>query len=173
MSHKQKLGYILLGAGIMALGITIGQFITPNIEAQSNGVFDKIVCREIEVVDENGRQAILISSANGTAFVTIVDIHSGMPGVMLGSTDESNYVSVSDNQEKESVLLSGGKDINGLSVFDKKLGIPAINLLSDEKQSVVAILDKKGAMVIVLASNDKKNAVVVIDKTGKEMRLGD
>ena len=28
----------------MAVGIIIGQFITPNIEAQSNGVFDKIPC---------------------------------------------------------------------------------------------------------------------------------
>ena len=54
MNHKQKLAYILLGAGIMAVGIIIGQFITPNIEAQSNGVFDKIPCRELEVV--NGKE---------------------------------------------------------------------------------------------------------------------
>ena len=54
MNHKQKLGYILLGAGIMAVGITIGQFLTPNIEAQNNGVFDKIQCRELEVVDTTG-----------------------------------------------------------------------------------------------------------------------
>ena len=45
MNHRQKLGYIALGAGIMAVGITIGQFITPQLEAQSNGVFDKVVCR--------------------------------------------------------------------------------------------------------------------------------
>ena len=31
MNNKQKLGYTLLGAGIMAVGITIGQFLTPNI----------------------------------------------------------------------------------------------------------------------------------------------
>ena len=52
MNYKQKLGYILLGAGIMAIGITIGQFITPNIEAQNNGVFEKITCRELEVVGQ-------------------------------------------------------------------------------------------------------------------------
>ena len=56
MNYKQKLGYTLLGAGIMALGIIIGQAITPDIEAQSNGVFDKITCRGIEVVDENGKR---------------------------------------------------------------------------------------------------------------------
>ena len=30
MNHKQKLGYMALGAGIMALGIIIGQVITPD-----------------------------------------------------------------------------------------------------------------------------------------------
>ena len=37
MNHKQKLGYMAIGAGIMAVGIAIGQFITPEIEAQNNG----------------------------------------------------------------------------------------------------------------------------------------
>ena len=54
MNHKQKLGYMALGALILAVGITIGQFVTPNIEAQNNGVFDKVVCRELEVVDKAG-----------------------------------------------------------------------------------------------------------------------
>ena len=62
MNNKQKLGYTLLGAGIMAVGITIGQFITPNIEAQSNGVFNKITCREIEVVGSKGKKAIVLAS---------------------------------------------------------------------------------------------------------------
>ena len=61
MNYKQKLGYTLLGAGIMALGIIIGQLGTPDIEAQSNGVFDKITCREIEVVDEDGNKAIVLA----------------------------------------------------------------------------------------------------------------
>ena len=49
MNHKQKLGYMALGAGILAVGIIIGQVITPNIEAQSDGVFDTIMCRQLFV----------------------------------------------------------------------------------------------------------------------------
>ncbi len=45
VNHKQKLGYMALGAGILALGIIIGQWGTPDIEAQSNGVFDEITSR--------------------------------------------------------------------------------------------------------------------------------
>ena len=70
MNHKQKLGYILLGAGIMAVGITIGQFVIPNIEAQSNGVFDKITCREIEVVDKDGDKAIGLGTEDGWTRLT-------------------------------------------------------------------------------------------------------
>ena len=29
MNHKQKLGYMAIGAGILAIGIIIGQIITP------------------------------------------------------------------------------------------------------------------------------------------------
>ena len=45
VNHKPKLGYMALGAGILALGIIIGQWGTPDIEAQSNGVFDEITSR--------------------------------------------------------------------------------------------------------------------------------
>ena len=76
MNHKQKWGYMALGAGILALGIIIGQFVTPDIEAQSNGVFDKITCREIEVVDKDGETTILVGDGDiffhkggGTAFM--------------------------------------------------------------------------------------------------------
>ena len=69
MNHKQKLGYMALGAGIMALGIIIGQFVTPDIEAQSDGVFDTIQCRELQVVDENGNKAIFLGIKNGSSTI--------------------------------------------------------------------------------------------------------
>ena len=61
MNYKQKLGYMALGAGIMALGIIIGQVITPDIEAQSNGVFDEIVCNKLTVVNEAGERGDSVS----------------------------------------------------------------------------------------------------------------
>ena len=64
MNYKQKLGYIILGAGILAIGIIIGQVITPDIEAQSNGVFDKITYRELEVVDAKSNKAIVLADGD-------------------------------------------------------------------------------------------------------------
>ena len=68
MQNKQKLGYMALGAGLLALGIIIGQVITPDIEEQNNVVFDKITCREIEVVDSLGEISILLGSGEKDIF---------------------------------------------------------------------------------------------------------
>ena len=62
MNHKQKLGYTLLGAGIMAVGVTIGAIVCSPLVAQENGFFDKVVCRELEVVDKDGKKAIVLQS---------------------------------------------------------------------------------------------------------------
>ena len=58
MNHKQKLGYMALGAGILAIGIIIGQWGTPDIEAQNKGVFDEIQCKNLIIVDDAGKRAI-------------------------------------------------------------------------------------------------------------------
>ena len=100
MNNKQKLGYTLLGAGIMAVGITIGQFVTPRIEAQSNGVFDKVVCRQITVVDSAGKLAITLDSwdtgQNITNTVRVYQSDSLSVALVLESTNRANSVYIND-----------------------------------------------------------------------------
>ena len=156
MNNKQKLGYTLLGAGIMAVGITIGQFLTPNIEAQSNGVFDKIVCREIEEVDKNGNKAIaLFSDADFTRL--IVYNPQGKQGIKLESGGWGNYVIVRNFRRSERA---------------------AAKLISKEDISSVEVLDKNGDPVAWLARLapahlDGANSIGVIDQTGKIRTLED
>lgn len=144
MNCKQKLGYMALGAGIMAIGITIGQFATPNIAAQSNGVFDKIVCRELTVVDDEGKVA-----------------------VDLFADEQRNGVRVFDKIENLAIGLGSSKEIgNSLVVLDKK-GILSVGLFSlVEEGSNVKVFDKEGREVIRLVSYDFKNAIAVFDKAG-------
>ena len=95
MNYKQKLGYIALGAGILALGIIIGQFVTPDIEAQSNGVFDKITCREIEVISKDGETTILVGDGDigffhkdgGKAFMGVNEYGNGA----VSTWDKNGY----------------------------------------------------------------------------------
>ena len=74
IDYEQKLGHMALGAGIMALGIIIGQVITLDIEAQNNGVFDKITCRELEVVDKTGKKIAFLGKSRSSLFVGREDV---------------------------------------------------------------------------------------------------
>lgn len=127
MNHKQKLGYMALGAGILALGIIIGQIITPDIKAQNNGVFDKITCRELEVVDEKGET-----------------------GIGLVSDRRGNRVSVYDKQEKVAIDLShfGSIECQSLYIANEE-GKRLVNLGSSimKKGGYVGVFDENGTLV--------------------------
>ena len=133
MNHKQKLGYTFLGAGIMAVGIIIGQFITPNIEAQNNGYFDKITCRELEVVDKDGKKAIVLQSdekgsrgqVNRVVVYDSQNKGANVVGVELVVNDEMSEVRIEDKVHnitsvpgKPAILLSSNNStMEGIVLF--------------------------------------------------------
>lgn len=83
MNYKQKLGYTVLGAVIMAVGIAIGQFSTPNIEAQSNGVFDDIRCYGLTVMNKHGDPAIVLGSSSRDENAIILYNQARIPVISL------------------------------------------------------------------------------------------
>ena len=156
MNQKQKLGYMVLGAVILAVGIIIGQVITPDIEAQSNGVFDKIICKEIEVVDKDGNTGILLVA--GEPF------RLGDEETRLGNAviiDQPNYrlsrtaVSI--------VALDNGS--NGLHIFDDR-GDAAITVRHKERANLMSISNPQGGGGILLASNESRNSIRIKNKQG-------
>lgn len=148
MNYKQKLGYMALGTGILALGITIGQFITPDTEAQSNGVFDEIVCNKLTVVNEAGKRAIVLYGGEESNGIFVFDpLADELKGIELLAMKSGNRVFLSDRmhraitlaasfaeearvllsfQGKRGVQLSSGGLGNKVGVFDK--GVRAIEL---------------------------------------------
>lgn len=164
MDNKQKLGYILFGAGIMAVGITIGQFITPNIEAQSNGVFDKIVCNElfvknpsfvetfthlspdtIAIVREEKMAIELIASEKHGNVVRTYNPKTGKRTVSMGSSEKVDMVSTWDRTDGESlaVVMFSTNDENGLGVSNPETGEKAVNMKSDGFVNSLSIADSK------------------------------
>ena len=154
MNHKQKLGYMVLGAGIMAIGIIIGQWGTPDIEAQSDGVFDKITCRELEVVNEKGET-----------------------GIGLVSDRRGNRVSVYDKQEKVAIELShlGSIECRSLYVANEegkllvKLGSSIMKSggyvgVFDENENLVGQIIGEGGNSFGLFDKIKSRELEVRDK---------
>ena len=182
MNHKQKLGYTLLGAGIMLAGITIGQFITPQLQAQNNGVFDKITCRELEVVDQDGKKAIGLQS-NEKVNTVVVYGSGGNKAVELGSNkiykfgeDIENWVAVLDGGTygrtgELAILLASYDDDTNMVAIAHKHGNDAIRLFSRDItdpsydfKSVVQVLDNQGKKMIELGSHGYANWVDVYKK---------
>lgn len=166
MNYKQKLGYMLLGAGIMALGITIGQLGTPNIEAQRNGVFDEIECSKLTVVNKSGERAIDLSTNLLGNTITVYD-REGNQRVGLLVDDESSIVYLKNKLGNTGVGLASEED-NVITVYDK-LSKPAVTLHSaDMMGNGMLITDKAGSTAIQLESGTAYgNSISVWDKAGK------
>ena len=133
MNHKQKLGYTLLGAGIMAIGIIIGQVITPDIEPQSNGVFDKITCREIEVIDNLGEISILLGSGEKDNFLALFD-KVGEPAILLASGQVERHGIVID--DTNSIMILGRAGREGIALFAPKENEPTIGIIDGAGNAV-------------------------------------
>ncbi len=185
MNHKQKFLYTLLGAGIMAVGITIGQFITSDIEAQSHGVFDKIICRELEVVDKDGKKAIVLRSNedynkvivynpqskranvvgvrlvafdNGNNAVQVCDKQGGV-GVVLSSTNIGNAMSITRSQEKSAIMLVSNEQHNSMFLYDlQREDKQAIRLQSTEGINAVTLFDEQEDTAVTLHSGKGTNS---------------
>ena len=171
MNHKQKFGYMALGAGILALGIIIGQVITPDIEAQNNGVFDKITCREIEVIDKDGNEAIRLYTTK----------HGG--DIRMDSKD-GRIATMSIGESGGNVFLSGkGKGFDGgtvgmftyegsasLSVNDRLVSDRGISMFATDSDGRIDVKGKGGSATMYAALHDGGVWVSGKDRGEAEMR---
>ena len=134
MNYKQKLGYMALGAGILALGIIIGQWETPDIEAQNKGVLDEIQCKNLVIVDDAGKQAIELGK-NGND-VLIYD-RAGQVRIALG------------RMGREEVFTRYGAKVSdgyGMTVYSAKgwRGVDELRLYTDNDSSRILLLKSMG-----------------------------
>ena len=192
MNQKQKLGYMVLGAGIMAIGIIIGQVITPDIEAQNNGVFDEITCRSLNVVDEKGNAGIqllavgdtnvivigdnspgtgriYLGTDHGTNGITIID-GAGNSAIELEAKEHNNYVQLFDKAEKEAILLNTHEDANAITILGKDEK-PAILLSAIESENHLFVARKGGEGSVKLVGTKDRSGVSITGSKTEQIRL--
>ena len=145
MNHRQKLGYTVLGAAIMLVGLGLGTIFSPPLIAQRDGADDEIVCRKIAIVDENGT-----------------------PGIILAANKEANGVLLANKSGKDAILLYSGEDgTSAISIFNEKEE-NVIGLMSFPKSiTVLSVNNESGKNAISLSSSPIGNRVVVSDKAGE------
>lgn len=135
MNYKQKLGYMALGAGILVVGIMIGHLVTPDIEAQSNGVFDEINCRKLTATDNEGHAAIGLVGDTFVNSVYILD-RSGNEAISLLHLPKSgqNSIYVSDLADRTSFEFNAYPERHELIVYEKS-SAAGIGFYSDSNEA--------------------------------------
>lgn len=178
MNHKQKLGYILLGAGIMAFGITIGQVITPNIEAQNNGVFDYITCRGLTVVNKDGKEAIYLSSHVGSNRIILYNpdgkgvketIALTTSGNRRGLSRRDTGISVYDTEGNLAIALSTWKS----SISGEPISEVSVHGKDESGVGLYSRYDDSSSQVYVHDRHKKAGAFLTADETGGHVTLFD
>ena len=160
----------------MALGIIIGQIITPDIEAQNNGVFDKITCREIEVIDKDGETAIRLyttkhggdiwmGSKDGRVAAMGITESGGM--VYLngkGKGTDGGTVSMHTHEDSASLDV-GDKSDGGISMFAIS-GVYATH----RGYASIAVKNQNGSAYMTAGHSDTSVEVYRKDSGGANMR---
>lgn len=117
MNHKQKLGYTVLGAVIMLVGLAIGAIVSQPLIAQRNGVFDEIVCKSLEVVDDKGKTQIFLGSVDG-GFISLSD-RLGKHKAGLYTYQASGVLKLKNDDGEEVVRLDATKNGGTIRTYDK------------------------------------------------------
>ena len=158
---------MVLGAGIMLIGLAVGAIVSPPLIAQRNGVFDKITCRELVVVDSSGKEAIFLNSTKKNNNITIMGKDGGLIGLVTDETEGNGVVIYGkDSQSPPALrLYSHDESGNGI-VIQSKHGKEGIYLTTDEDGNRVTINDHYGNPMVHLVSGKSGDGVVVWDKVG-------
>ena len=172
MNHKQKLGYIGLGAVIMALGIIIGQWVTPDIEAQNNGVFDKITCREIEVIDKDGNEAIRLYTTKHGGDIRMESKDGRIATISVDESGGSIFLfGKGKSLDKGTVSMRTDEDGASLAVSDGILSSARVSMFAADGIAMIDVEVEDGGDARMYANfHDGGVGVSGKDRGSAEMR---
>ena len=131
MNRKQQLGYTFLGSVIMLIGLGLGSIMSPPLIAQSGLNVGDVECASLTVVDENGRDAIVLAPTDSGNGMTILD-SSGKQAILLLSSDDANIINIYNNKGKKAITLSVVKGGRFIEISDEN-GHNSISLVSSDK----------------------------------------
>ena len=161
---------MVLGAAIMLIGMWVSPLISPPVTAQRNGVFDKIQCREIEVVDKDGETAIRLYTTK----------HGG--DIRMDSKD-GRIATMSINERGGGLYLSGkGKFAGGnVSIYTDEGGASlsvekgfssdaGIRMFATEHHGRIDVNGKDGVSATMLT--EAHGGVVWVSGNGGTVEMG-
>ena len=135
--------YMGIGAFITLISWTLAEMHNASVNAQNAGplVVDEIVCRKLQVVDEQGNNKIVLSTAFGGGTVVVWD-EERKGAVILNTNNEGGVLSVY-GKDKGVVQLS----------INEYGGLVNVSSKDDNKGGVILGTDLYGGAVALYNSN--------------------
>ena len=168
MNYRQKLGYIVLGAVIILVGLGLGAIVAPPLLAQDTRLFDEIICTRLTVLNRQGKPAFFLTSDDEKNTLGVFN-PQGNAAIALTSSDETNSLSIVTPDGQLGVLInSSNTDANVALHQAGKLAVVLrtddlfryIKLLSDEENPLIELsADSMGARLIRLNNPKGETAV--------------
>ena len=141
MNHKQKIGYTILGAFIMLIGMLIDNLTSAPVTAQNDG---EITCQKLTFVDETGKPLFYLETGHGLS---------------IFKADVFNWnTEVSENKEVMR-LTCDGLFGNELSLLNPN-GREGVRLDASQFSNFVAIFNHEGKEAVSLASKNGRESGV-------------
>ena len=135
--------YMGIGAFITLISWTLAEMHNASVNAQNAGplVVDEIVCRKLQVVDEQGNNKVVLSTAFGGGTVIVWD-EEGKGAAILNTNNEGGVLSVY-GKDKGVVQLS----------INEYGGLVNVSSKDDNKGGVILGTDLHGGGVAIYNSN--------------------
>ena len=175
MKRKVCVKSMFLGAVIMLIGMWVSPLISPPVTAQHNGVFDKIQCREIEVIDKDGNEAIRLYTTKHGGVVSV----SGKDGgrAVMTTTDHSGVVKVygKGGEARMTTDEQGGRvevlgHITGFSedgnLFKRKT---TAAMFTGEHGGRFDVGNKEGKRRVTMGTDEQGGIVEIANNQGKRI----
>lgn len=166
----EKFGYMVLGAIIALCGYVLGTMNSGSVDAQLEiPVVDKIVCRQLEVVNSQGKTLVRVGEElrdGGTSVLRVYDgIQQGSTVDLLTMTDGGGFVMVRGKDGEPGVTLYTHTDGGDVKIFEKG-GKTVAELSSNTNGGSLMIGAKDGELGVALGISPTGGYVGVLDQFG-------
>ncbi len=165
MNFKQKIGYMCIGCLFTIAGYILASLGGSATHAQQDEqVLDKIVCRELEVVNIEGKT---VARING--FLRDMNFYNPAGKVVASICvgDSGGLMSVRNPEGKNAAgIFSVGGEFGGvIHVYDSR-GKLAAGIYSDENGGGIEVLNTVGKQVVIIGADKNGDGLIQTYKGG-------
>lgn len=170
MNFKQKLGYMFIGCLFTIAGYILASLGGNTTHAQQNEqVIDKIVCRELEVVNKEGKRIILMDPFFEGGAVWIFNKEGmNIASIRADSVDGGGVMEVYNAAGKSGVRIGAGihNGNGGVEVYNAA-GKPSVDIVADGKGGIMGVYNAAGKIVAGMTGKDTGGVMEVYNTLGK------